>query len=71
MNRLFATGPMSTRAVEAFGAGASWFPDTDALARAVGAELNPAVTLLVKGSRSARLERVVAQLTGESGKEVH
>ena len=58
-------------AVEAFGAGASWHPDTDALARAVDAELHPDVTLLVKGSRSNRLERVVAHLTGEQPKEVH
>jgi UDP-N-acetylmuramoyl-tripeptide--D-alanyl-D-alanine ligase len=71
VRRLFATGPMSTLAVEAFGAGASWFPDTDALARAVDAELTPAVTLLVKGSRSNRLERVVAHLTGDAGKGAH
>nr|PZN60631.1 MAG: hypothetical protein DIU62_14365 [Pseudomonadota bacterium] len=66
VKRLFATGPLSTRAVEAFGSGAHWYPDTDALARAVDAELHPGVTLLVKGSRSNRLERVVAHLTGES-----
>jgi UDP-N-acetylmuramoyl-tripeptide--D-alanyl-D-alanine ligase len=71
VQRLFATGPMSTLAVEAFGAGGSWFPDTDALARAVDAELTPAVTLLVKGSRSNRLERVVARLTGDAGKGAH
>jgi len=29
------------------------------------------VTLLVKGSRSNRLERVVASLTGASAKEMH
>ncbi len=71
VRRLFATGPLSTLAVEAFGTGASWFPDTEALARAVDAELNPAVTLLVKGSRSNRLERVVAHLTGDRPGEAH
>jgi UDP-N-acetylmuramoyl-tripeptide--D-alanyl-D-alanine ligase len=71
VRRLFATGPLSTLAVEAFGAGATWFPDTEALARAVDAELTPAVTLLVKGSRSNRLERVVAHLTGDAGKGAH
>jgi len=71
VSRLFATGPLSTLAVEAFGTGASWFPDTEALARAVDAELNPAVTLLVKGSRSNRLERVVAHLTGDRPGEAH
>jgi UDP-N-acetylmuramoyl-tripeptide--D-alanyl-D-alanine ligase len=76
VRRLFATGPLSTLAVEAFGSGACWYPDTDALARAVDAELqqaqaDPPVTLLVKGSRSNRLERVVAQLTGTPGEEAH
>jgi UDP-N-acetylmuramoyl-tripeptide--D-alanyl-D-alanine ligase len=76
VRRLFATGPLSTLAVEAFGTGARWFPDTDALARAVDAELDhaepdPPVTVLVKGSRSNRLERVVAKLTGEESREAH
>jgi UDP-N-acetylmuramoyl-tripeptide--D-alanyl-D-alanine ligase len=69
VRRLFATGPLSTLAVEAFGTGASWFPDTEALARALETELDAAgtgrhLTLLVKGSRSNRLERVVAHVTG-------
>jgi UDP-N-acetylmuramoyl-tripeptide--D-alanyl-D-alanine ligase len=71
VRRLFATGPLSTLAVEAFGSGASWHADTEALAQAVAAALTPQVTLLVKGSRSNRLERVVAHLTGGSAKEMH
>jgi UDP-N-acetylmuramoyl-tripeptide--D-alanyl-D-alanine ligase len=71
VQRLFATGPLSTLAVESFGAGASWFPDTESLARAVKELLTPEVTLLVKGSRSNRLERVVASLTGANAKEMH
>ena len=71
VQRLFATGPLSMLAVEAFGAGASWHPDTDALARAVNAGLHADVTVLVKGSRSNRLERVVAQLTGGQPTEAH
>jgi UDP-N-acetylmuramoyl-tripeptide--D-alanyl-D-alanine ligase len=71
VRRLFATGPLSTLAVESFGAGAAWYPDTDSLARAVGEQITPEVTLLVKGSRSNRLERVVASLTGGSAKEMH
>ena len=71
VQRLFATGPLSTLAVESFGAGASWFPDTESLARAVNELLTPEVTLLVKGSRSNRLERVVASLTGTHAKEMH
>ena len=57
--------------VESFGAGASWYPDTESLARAVNELLTPEVTLLVKGSRSNRLERVVASLTGTHAKEMH
>jgi len=71
VHRLFATGPLSMLAVEAFGTGASWHPDTDALARAVNAGLHADVTVLVKGSRSNRLERVVAQLTGGQPTEAH
>jgi UDP-N-acetylmuramoyl-tripeptide--D-alanyl-D-alanine ligase len=70
VQRLFATGPLSTLAVEVFGAGAEWFADTESLSRAVSAALTPDVTLLVKGSRSNRLERVVASL-GASAKEMH
>ncbi len=68
---LFATGPLSTLAVEAFGAGASWYSDTETMARAVDEQLTADVTLLVKGSRSNRLERVVAHLTGVPAKETH
>jgi UDP-N-acetylmuramoyl-tripeptide--D-alanyl-D-alanine ligase len=71
VRRLFATGPLSTLSVEAFGNGASWHADTEALSQAVEAALSPEVTLLVKGSRSNRLERVVAHLTGERAKEMH
>jgi UDP-N-acetylmuramoyl-tripeptide--D-alanyl-D-alanine ligase len=70
VQRIFATGPLSMLAVESFGSGANWYPDTESLARAVNEELSPDVSLLVKGSRSNRLERVVAKLTGV-GKEVH
>jgi UDP-N-acetylmuramoyl-tripeptide--D-alanyl-D-alanine ligase len=70
VQRLFATGPLSTLAVETFGTGAEWFADTESLSRAVNAALIPDVTLLVKGSRSNRLERVVASL-GAGAKEMH
>jgi len=62
VERLFATGPLSALSVEAFGKGAAWYPDADSLARAVSAELGDGVRVLVKGSRSNRLERVVDQL---------
>ncbi len=64
IDRLFATGKLSALAVEAFGSGAEWFTDSETLARAVNAELTREVCVLVKGSRSARLERVVDALAG-------
>jgi UDP-N-acetylmuramoyl-tripeptide--D-alanyl-D-alanine ligase len=71
VRQLFATGPLSRLAVEAFGAGAAWYADTESLARAVDEHLAEDITLLVKGSRSARLERVVAHLSGTAVKEAH
>jgi UDP-N-acetylmuramoyl-tripeptide--D-alanyl-D-alanine ligase len=71
VDRLFATGKLSAQAVEAFGTGAEWFADTESLARAVNAELTREVCVLVKGSRSNRLERVVEALTGTTNTGIH
>jgi UDP-N-acetylmuramoyl-tripeptide--D-alanyl-D-alanine ligase len=67
VKRLFAVGPLSSRAVETFGPGAEWFADTDSLTRRLQAEISPGVTVLIKGSRINRLERVVQALGGSSG----
>ncbi len=68
VKRLFALGSLSSRAVETFGLGGEWFADVDALIRRLKAEVAPGVTLLVKGSRVNRLERVVQALAaGGSG----
>src|SRR5258708_24362975 len=64
IKRLFALGPLSTRAVETFGSGGEWFADADSLTRRLQAELSAGVTVLIKGSRINRLERVVQALTG-------
>jgi UDP-N-acetylmuramoyl-tripeptide--D-alanyl-D-alanine ligase len=64
IKRLFAMGPLSSRAVETFGSGGEWFADADSLTRRLQAELSPGVTLLIKGSRINRLERVVQALAG-------
>jgi UDP-N-acetylmuramoyl-tripeptide--D-alanyl-D-alanine ligase len=58
--RLLCVGPTTPHAVAAFGDGAEWFADVEALISRLRSELPAAVTLLVKGSRVNRLERVVA-----------
>jgi len=62
VSRLYAIGPTTPRAVRAFGPGGRWFPDADALLESLAAGLSPGVTLMVKGSRVNRLERVVVAL---------
>jgi len=62
VTRLFAVGALTGDAVAEFGAGAEWFADGAALAARVAPLLRAGVTVLVKGSRLNRLERVVDAL---------
>jgi UDP-N-acetylmuramoyl-tripeptide--D-alanyl-D-alanine ligase len=64
IERLFAIGQDTQLTVKSFGPGAEWFADTTALSQAVDAALTPDVRLLVKGSRSNRLEKVIEALGG-------
>ncbi|HLW24977.1 MAG TPA: UDP-N-acetylmuramoyl-tripeptide--D-alanyl-D-alanine ligase [Steroidobacteraceae bacterium] len=64
VRRLFALGPQSSRAVETFGSGGEWFQDIESLIRRLQVELATGVTVLIKGSRVNRLERVVQALVG-------
>lgn len=70
IERLLAIGRHSHFAVEAFGRGAQWFADIDALIADVRLSLQPGVAVLIKGSRANRLERVSAALSASSGPEV-
>jgi UDP-N-acetylmuramoyl-tripeptide--D-alanyl-D-alanine ligase len=63
IERLFATGALTMAAVESFGTGGQWFADATALSAALIAGADDSVRLLVKGSRTNRLERVVEALT--------
>ena len=62
ITRLFAIGAAARLAVAAFGARGSWFEDAGRLADAVAAGLDAGVTVLIKGSRVNRLERLVDRL---------
>jgi UDP-N-acetylmuramoyl-tripeptide--D-alanyl-D-alanine ligase len=67
VDRLLATGELAVHAVAAFGPGGEHFASIDALIEALRTGLataGPEVTLLVKGSRFMRMERVVEVLTG-------
>jgi len=71
IDRMLAAGALSRDAVRAFGAGGEHFESVDALARSVAGAASAGVTVLVKGSRFMRMERVVAALTGDEHEGAH
>jgi UDP-N-acetylmuramoyl-tripeptide--D-alanyl-D-alanine ligase len=71
VERLLAVGERARFAVEAFGQGAEWFKDVDALIDSARRLLRKDVAVLIKGSRANRLERVAAALTGAPAKDSH
>jgi UDP-N-acetylmuramoyl-tripeptide--D-alanyl-D-alanine ligase len=64
VDQLLATGTLAAEAVAAFGAGALHFASVEALAEHVATAAQTGTTVLVKGSRFMRMERVVAALAG-------
>jgi UDP-N-acetylmuramoyl-tripeptide--D-alanyl-D-alanine ligase len=71
IDRMFAVGPLAQSAARAFGPAARHFDDVAALIAALALELQQTVTVLVKGSRFMRMERVVAALTGQPSGGAH
>jgi UDP-N-acetylmuramoyl-tripeptide--D-alanyl-D-alanine ligase len=65
--RLYCAGPQSRAAAEAFGVNAQWRESVPELAAELPGALRPGVTVLVKGSRSMGMERVVQALAAEGG----
>ncbi len=66
VSALYAVGPMMAHAVNAFGPQAFHFSTQAELIKALGAEQDTNTTILIKGSRSAAMENVVAALCGSS-----
>jgi UDP-N-acetylmuramoyl-tripeptide--D-alanyl-D-alanine ligase len=67
VSRIFATGELSEFTVDAFGEGASHFPDRESLIEALYSELRSGINCLVKGSRSMGMEAVVDAITRNQG----
>ncbi len=59
MEKFYAMGELTKNAVTTFGANATHFETVEALAESLKSMMNAETTVLVKGSRSMRMERVV------------
>jgi UDP-N-acetylmuramoyl-tripeptide--D-alanyl-D-alanine ligase len=66
VTKLFALGDLAVAAADSFGAGAEVFADCDALVARLNGAVVQGVTVLVKGSRVNRLERVVDSLVNSA-----
>jgi UDP-N-acetylmuramoyl-tripeptide--D-alanyl-D-alanine ligase len=64
VDRLLTLGELTPHAVDAFGPGGEHFSRSEDLVAAIASDLAPEITVLVKGSRFMRMERVVAALGG-------
>jgi UDP-N-acetylmuramoyl-tripeptide--D-alanyl-D-alanine ligase len=72
IDALLTAGGLASESGVAFGEGAQHFASVDALAAHVAATAQAGTTVLVKGSRFMRMERVVAALCGRSSRaEAH
>jgi len=63
IDALFVLGDLSQEAVKAFGSGAQHFENAESLSDALLNHMDKLTTVLVKGSRFMRMERVVDKIT--------
>ncbi len=66
VDRLFAVGPLGAATVAAFGVGGEHFADRASLIATLRPQLHAGVTCLLKGSRSAGMEHVLAALDDDA-----
>ena len=66
VSQLVATGELTRHAVEGFGEGAHWLPNVEAIVEFLRPRLRKGQRLLVKGSRSMHMGRVVRALQRDS-----
>lgn len=67
VNELLAVGHYSRHAVESFGKGGHWFASKSSLIEYLKEHLTASHVVLVKGSRSARMDKIVDAIIEEKG----
>lgn len=70
VTRLFTVGRFGAQTAESFGQGGEYFETMDALNQCLLSQLQAASTILVKGSRSAGMERVVKKIL-DAGRRIN
>jgi len=71
VDAFYCVGPAMAHAAHAYGAGARHFADREQLIEALADEDRAETTLLIKGSRSAAMDKVVAALCAINTEEKH
>jgi len=71
VDAVLALGEQTRLTISAFGAGGMHFDAIDALVAEIRRRLRPGTTVVVKGSRFMRMERVVQALTSVQAEGVH
>ncbi len=69
IDRVLATGPLSKHTVSGFGNNAHWYDSVEKLVKALAPTISKESNVLVKGSRSMRMERVVDALRSDQGEK--
>ncbi len=71
IHAVFGLGTLAHEIVKTFGSGAQHFDDVPALLAALTPTLHANTTVLVKGSRSMKMERIVEKIAPYVAKDIH